>query len=168
MVRLARLTANNPCPALYSQVFNSRAAPSYKITLVQFSTFNIEKIKLFGMSLTSAFSNLPQATSIHDNVQSLTSVARLTTLSQAIQEKTKLLTKSLSQKGIDAPSFEIEGSSGFPLEKLDLEDKLVRDEIINLSQKLHDLLVGPQDTLKNLAWNVSQVSIESLQYLTRL
>lgn len=109
------------------------------------------------MSLTSTFSNLPQATPIHENVQSLSSVAHLTTLSQAIQEKTKLLTKSLSQKGIDAPSFEIGGSSGFPLEKLDLEDKVVRDEIINLTQKLHDLLVGPRDTLKNLAWNVSQV-----------
>lgn len=78
----------------------------------------------------------------------------LTALSEAIQAKTTLLANSLNAKHIDAPSFELNGSASFPLDKLDIQDKTTRDELIALTKELHDLLVGPKDTLKNLAWNV--------------
>lgn len=82
------------------------------------------------------------------------SVTHLSVLSEAIQTKTTLLANSLNAKHIDAPSFELDGSTSFPLDKLDLQDKTTRSELIALTKELHDLLVGPKDALKNLAWNV--------------
>lgn len=79
-------------------------------------------------------------------------VAHITALAQAILAKTQYLTKSLARKDPDAPS---DNSSKVAFDKLDLEDRAVRSELITLTQELHDALVGPKDTLKNLAWNVS-------------
>ncbi|KAM0741261.1 hypothetical protein ACQRIT_004118 [Beauveria bassiana] len=89
------------------------------------------------------------------------SVTHLATLSEAIRTKTTLLTKSLNEKHLDAPSFKLGGSTSFALDELDLPDKATRNELIALTKELHDLLVGPKDTLKNLAWNsVSYIPLE--------
>ncbi|KAJ3495133.1 hypothetical protein NLG97_g3614 [Lecanicillium saksenae] len=91
------------------------------------------------------------------------SVAHLATLAAAIQTKTVCLTNSLNEKHLEAPSYKLGGAASFPMEALDLQDKTIRNELITLTKELHDLLVGPKDTLKNLAWNsVSYVPLEAI------
>ncbi len=102
--------------------------------------------------------NFPPTTNGNGAAVPRSSVTHLAALSDAIQKKTALLTSSLHEKHLDAPSFELGGSTSFALDQLDLQDKTTRNELIALTRELHDLLVGPKDALKNLAWNVSTVS----------
>lgn len=83
------------------------------------------------------------------------SVTHLAALAEAIQTKTASLTNSLSEKHLEAPSFDLGGEAIFPVAQLDSASAATRNELIALTQELHDLLVGPKDTLKNLAWNAS-------------
>ncbi|XWW98370.1 hypothetical protein V2A60_006370 [Cordyceps javanica] len=91
------------------------------------------------------------------------SVTHLATLAEAIQTKTALLTSSLDEKRLDAPSFELGGSTNFPLDEVDPKDKDTRSELIALTKELHDLLVGPKDALRNFAWNsISYIPLEAI------
>ncbi|KAK5996560.1 Chlorophenol O-methyltransferase [Cladobotryum mycophilum] len=90
------------------------------------------------------------------------SVDRLTTLSGAIDEKTRFLTDTLRAKGLEAPSFHAGGLSDFPL--LDNEEaNRARREIVALTKELHDLVLGPRESLKNLAWDtVSYIPLQAI------
>ncbi|ATY59545.1 O-family 2 [Cordyceps militaris] len=91
------------------------------------------------------------------------SVAHLAALSETIRTKTALFTKSLNEKHLDAPSFKLGGRASFDLNEFDTQDKDTRNELIALTKELHDLLVGPKDTLKNLAWNsISYIPLEAI------
>lgn len=81
------------------------------------------------------------------------SVDRLTTLSKDIEEKTRYLTDALRSKGLDAPSYKANGLSDFPL--TEFEAVKTRQELVALTKELHDLVLGPRETLKNMAWEVS-------------
>lgn len=83
------------------------------------------------------------------------SVDRLTILSKAIEEKTQILANKLRAKGLGAPSFQADGLSDFPLNEVDDEAIKVRQEIIALTKELHDLVLGPREWLKTMAWDVS-------------
>ncbi|KAJ6779632.1 hypothetical protein PWT90_06494 [Aphanocladium album] len=94
---------------------------------------------------------------------SSSSVTHLANLASAIQTKTASLANSLSEKNLEAPSFDLGGAASFPLATLDLQSKTTRNELIALTRELHDLLVGPKDTLKNLAWNsVIYIPLEAI------
>lgn len=86
------------------------------------------------------------------------SVERLTTLSKAIDEKTRILTSTLRAKGLAAPSFQAGGLPDFPFTDADTEAVKARQEVVALTQELHDLVLGPREGLKNLAWDVSLAS----------
>jgi hypothetical protein len=81
------------------------------------------------------------------------SVDRLTTLSRSIDEKTRYLTDALRSKGLDAPSYQANGLSDFPL--TEVEAVKARQELVALTKELHDLVLGPRESLKNMAWEVS-------------
>ncbi|PON27705.1 O-methyltransferase [Trichoderma gamsii] len=78
------------------------------------------------------------------------SVDRMTTLSKDIEEKTRYLTDALRSKGLDAPSYKANGLSDFPL--TEVEAVRTRQELVALTKELHDLVLGPRETLKNMAW----------------
>lgn len=82
------------------------------------------------------------------------SVDRLMTLSRDIEEKTRILTDILRAKGLEAPSYQANGLSDFPLTEVDEEAMDARQEIIRLTKELHDLVLGPRECLKNMAWEV--------------
>ncbi|KAL7785870.1 S-adenosyl-L-methionine-dependent methyltransferase [Trichoderma ceciliae] len=82
------------------------------------------------------------------------SVDHLTTLSRAIEEKTRILTDTLRAKGLEAPSYDANGLSDFPLTEVDEEAMRARKEIVALTKELHDLVLGPRESLKNMAWEV--------------
>jgi hypothetical protein len=83
------------------------------------------------------------------------SVDRLTTLSRGIEEKTRILTDALRAKGLEAPSYHANGLSDFPLTEVDEETIKIRQEVVALTKELHDLVLGPRESLKNMAWEVS-------------
>ncbi|ODA80852.1 hypothetical protein RJ55_03812 [Drechmeria coniospora] len=96
-------------------------------------------------------------------VTSEPSVGRLTTLSRAIEEKTKILADSLEAKGLGAPSFHPDGLADFPSAQLGPEAVQARADIISMTQELHDLALGPRESLKALSWdNVSFVSLQAI------
>lgn len=86
------------------------------------------------------------------------SVDRLTILSREIGEKTRILTDTLRAKGLEAPSYQANGLSDFPLTEVDDEAIKARQEIVALTKELHDLVLGPRESLKNMAWEVSRDS----------
>lgn len=83
------------------------------------------------------------------------SVDQLTILSKAIEEKTRILTDQLRAKGLGAPSYQANGLSDFPLNEVDDEAIKARQDIVALTKELHDLVLGPREWLKTMAWDVS-------------
>ncbi|KAF3070324.1 O-methyltransferase gsfB [Trichoderma lentiforme] len=91
------------------------------------------------------------------------SVDRLTMLSKAIEEKTRILTGKLRAKGLGAPSFQADGLSDFPLNEVDDEAIKARQEIIALTKELHDLVLGPREWLKTVAWDaISYIPLHAI------
>ncbi|KAL6803347.1 S-adenosyl-L-methionine-dependent methyltransferase [Trichoderma sp. SZMC 28013] len=91
------------------------------------------------------------------------SVDRLTILSKAIDEKTRILANKLRAKGLEAPSYHANGLSDFPLNEVDDEAIKVRQEIIELTKELHDLVLGPREWLKTMAWDaISYIPLHAI------
>ena len=85
------------------------------------------------------------------------SVQRMTTLSQEIADKTKIITDYLSSKGLEAASFDVNGLAAFPIPPEDEEPYKARLELVALTKELHDIAVGPKEGLRYLAWDVSDL-----------
>lgn len=92
-------------------------------------------------------------------------VERLGRLSRSIEDNTRILTDRLRSQGIEAPSFDLDGLADFPLKDADTEALRARDEVVALTQELHDLVLGPREGLKNLAWDVSFSSLSNIHVL---
>ncbi|KAL7897364.1 S-adenosyl-L-methionine-dependent methyltransferase [Trichoderma sp. SZMC 28014] len=89
------------------------------------------------------------------------SVDRLTTLSKHIEEKTRYLTDALRSKGLDAPSYKADGLSDFPL--TEVEVVRVRQELVAMTKELHDLVLGPRESLKSMAWeSISYIPLQAI------
>lgn len=80
---------------------------------------------------------------------------KLGRLSRGIADNTRVLTERLRSRGIEPPSFQTSGLADFPLLETDTEALRARDQVVALTQELHDLVLGPREGLKNLAWDVS-------------
>ncbi|PNP55793.1 hypothetical protein THARTR1_04013 [Trichoderma harzianum] len=91
------------------------------------------------------------------------SVDRLTILSKAIEDKTRILANKLRAKGLEAPSYQANGLSDFPLNEVDDEAIKARQEIIALTKELHDLVLGPREWLKTMAWDaISYIPLHAI------
>lgn len=88
------------------------------------------------------------------------SIERITTLSQQISEKSKVLTDYLVSKGLDAASFDVNGLDDFPISPNDHEAFKARFELVALTKELHDISVGPKENLRYLAWDVRVILCE--------
>ncbi|UKZ91600.1 uncharacterized protein TrAFT101_006575 [Trichoderma asperellum] len=89
------------------------------------------------------------------------SVDRLTTLSRDIEVKTRFLTDALRSKGLEAPSYQANGLSDFPL--TEVEAVKARQELVALTKELHDLVLGPRESLKNMAWeSISYIPLQAI------
>lgn len=85
----------------------------------------------------------------------MSSLEKLTTLSDTITKNTKILTDHLSSKGLEAPSFAIDGLIEFPITSSEEVPWRAREELIRDTLELHDLVVGPREGLRGLGWDVS-------------
>lgn len=88
----------------------------------------------------------------------MASLDRLTSLSNEIAKNTKILTEYLSSKDLEAPSFDVNGLTEFPISPNDEVPFKARLELIAATKELHDLTLGPKEGLRYLAWDVSQAS----------
>lgn len=82
------------------------------------------------------------------------SINHITTLSQQILEKSKILTDYLTYNGLDAASFDVNGLEDFPISPDNQDVFKARFELVALTKELHDISVGPKESLRYLAWDV--------------
>jgi hypothetical protein len=87
----------------------------------------------------------------------MSSLKRITDLSDEISKNSKILTDYLSSKGLEAASFDVDGLDEFPISAADEEPYKARLNLIAATKELHDLSVGPKEGLRYLAWDVSDV-----------
>lgn len=78
----------------------------------------------------------------------------LLNLSHYISENTRSLVATLNAKGLEAPSFGVDGCPDFPLAEADKDAVATRDQLITQTKQLHDLLVGPRQSMKALVMEV--------------
>jgi hypothetical protein len=82
------------------------------------------------------------------------SVQRMTTLSQEIATKTKIVTEYLTSKDLDAASYDVNGLAEFPIPPEDGEAYKARLDLVELTKELHDIALGPAENVRYLAWDV--------------
>ena len=80
---------------------------------------------------------------------------RFAELADEISSNTKIITKYLTEKNITAPSFDEDGLTELAISPEDKEAYVARSRLVAATQELHDLTVGPKESLRHLAWNVS-------------
>ena len=85
----------------------------------------------------------------------MASVNRMTVLSQDIAEKTTIITDYLTSKGLEAASFDVNGLAEFPIPPEDETPFKARQELAAAAKELYDISVGPKQSLRDLAWDVS-------------
>ncbi len=86
------------------------------------------------------------------------SLNKLEELSFIIAAKTKQISEICAAKSFPLPTFDVNGPSKLPDSADDQELQQARHELINATQELHDLAVGPADGLRFLAWGVSSLT----------
>lgn len=80
---------------------------------------------------------------------------QLINLSNVISEKTKVLTDYLASKGIEPPSFDVDGLAEYPISPEETVPFEARLELIAATKELYALAHGPKDHIRNLCWDVS-------------
>jgi hypothetical protein len=94
----------------------------------------------------------------------MSSLKRITDLSDKISKNSKILTDYLSSKGLEAASFDVDGLDEFPISPADEEPYKARLNIIAATKELHDISLGPKESLRYLAWDVSEVNCKVKSY----
>jgi hypothetical protein len=84
----------------------------------------------------------------------MASLERMTTLSADIAKNTKILTDYLTAKGLEAPSFDVNGLDVFPIDPSDVKEEKARLDLVAQTKELHDIALGPKEGLRYLAWDV--------------
>lgn len=79
---------------------------------------------------------------------------RITELSGAIAENSKVITDYLAARNLPAPSFDVDGLTELAISPADPEAFAARSNLIAATKELHDLVLGPKEHLRHLAWDV--------------
>lgn len=97
----------------------------------------------------------------------MSSVKRITALADDISKNSKIVTDYLSEKNLEAASFDVDGLAAFPIDPNDEVAFRARLDLIAATKELHDLTLGPKEGLRYLAWDVSsKVLCPSESHLT--
>lgn len=87
------------------------------------------------------------------SMSSTASTSKLIELAATITRETEKLDKYMNDNGLPTPSFEVDTLSNFP--KLDGEMKKAREEVVRATKELGDLITGPTESMRWMAWDVS-------------
>jgi len=80
----------------------------------------------------------------------------ITILSDEIAANTKIITDYLESKGLAVVSFDVDGLAEYPIPPSEDAPFKARLKLIDLTKQLHDLALGPKESLRFLAWDVRQ------------
>jgi hypothetical protein len=80
------------------------------------------------------------------------STSQLISLAAIITRETEKLDRYLKESGAPSPSFDADGPANFP--KLEGEIKRAREEVVRATKELGDLVTGPTEKLRWMAWDV--------------
>lgn len=86
-------------------------------------------------------------------LSTMASTSKLIELAATITRETEKLDKYMKEKGLPAPSFEPDALLNFP--RLDGEAKRAREEVVRATKELGDLVTGPTESVRWMAWDVS-------------
>jgi hypothetical protein len=81
-------------------------------------------------------------------------MSRIKAVTKDIDRNAEILLRGLREKGLEAPSYYANGQAEFPVAKADKATLAARDRLLAFTSELHDIVLGPRETLKELAWNV--------------
>lgn len=99
------------------------------------------------------------------NLSTLTKVSaegkvNMVELAQIITRETGKLDKYLKDNGSDQPGFDVDSPANFP--KLPAEIKKAREEIVRATKELGDLVTGPTESVRWMAWEVRFFSLPNM------
>ncbi|KAK7908333.1 O-methyltransferase- family 2 [Apiospora marii] len=91
------------------------------------------------------------------------SIERMAQLSTLISDTTKILTDFLAAKGVDAQSLSVDDLADFPVSPDDSKPFKARTDLIEATRELHDIALGPRESLRALAWgSTGQLSLQAI------
>lgn len=85
------------------------------------------------------------------------STTTMVELAAIITRETEKLEKYLKESGSAMPGFDVDSPVNFP--KLPDEMKKAREEIVRATKELGDLVTGPTESVRWMAWDVSSPSL---------
>ncbi|KAK4185143.1 O-methyltransferase-domain-containing protein [Podospora australis] len=83
----------------------------------------------------------------------MSSLAKMKGLTEDISKQTTILTDYLSSRGLGAASFDVHGLAEFPIDADDEIPFKARQQLAAATKELHDISVGPKQSLHDLAWD---------------
>ncbi|KAK3693077.1 O-methyltransferase-domain-containing protein [Podospora appendiculata] len=83
----------------------------------------------------------------------MASVARMTALASEIAQKTQIITDYLTSQNLAAASFDVDGLAEFPIPPEEEVPFKARLDLAAATKELHDISVGPKQSLRNLSWD---------------
>ncbi|KAI1212690.1 S-adenosyl-L-methionine-dependent methyltransferase [Annulohypoxylon truncatum] len=107
----------------------------------------------------SNFCNLPQKKK--PTAPPIMAPSKMITLAQKISTETEKVEAYFNEHGLQTPSFDVDAPSDFPEMPEDISRS--RREIIHATKELQDLMVGPRESVRWMAWNF--MDTQSLQLL---
>ena len=84
-------------------------------------------------------------------------MASINELSKRITSNSALVEKWLANKKAKVPSFEQDAKEEFPSTAGETEIEVARLAIMEDSNTLHDMLIGPGEVLRRICWGVSDI-----------
>ncbi|KAI1764917.1 S-adenosyl-L-methionine-dependent methyltransferase [Hypoxylon sp. FL1150] len=102
----------------------------------------------------STMMNAPQA------VTGMSS-SKIVALAQKISDETQKVDAYFHQQGLQTPGFDPDAPGDFP--KMPEEISTSRREIIHATRELHDLMIGPKESVRWMAWDF--LNTQSLQLI---
>jgi hypothetical protein len=88
-----------------------------------------------------------------------TSTSKLIELTQTITRETEKLDRHIKENHLPEPSFDVDAPLNFP--KVSDELKKAREEVMGATKELGELVSGPTESVRWMAWDVSSPSLSS-------
>jgi hypothetical protein len=90
---------------------------------------------------------------------------RIGELAEEISLTSKIITEYLAIRGLPPPSFDEDGFTELSISPADTEAYTARSKLVAATKELHDLAVGPKESLRHLAWNsVNSLSLHAIYH----
>jgi hypothetical protein len=87
--------------------------------------------------------------------RSAASTSKLIQLAQIISRETEKLDNYIKANGLPEPSFDVDAPSSFP--KVSGELNHSREEVMRATKELGELVAGPSESVRWMAWDVSSL-----------